>query len=119
MIDKEKMFLQMGDNEPIPVTEIPEFEIKCEVYEMNGSGYQPKKSDMPIARPKSGSNAIKKRTFEIRELDICECCEFKDLQFYEATKYYADGHVFAVPDAYLKCSNYPLCKRAVRMMLER
>lgn len=73
----------MGDDEPIPVTEIPEFKIECEVQEVN-------ESDTPIAKPETGSNAIKKRTFEIRELDICECCEFKDL-----------------------------CKRAVRLMLER
>ena len=58
MIDRKKMFLQMGDDEPIPVTEIPEFKIECEVYEMNRSGYQPKKSDTPIAPPKTGSNVI-------------------------------------------------------------
>lgn len=77
---------------------------------------QPSRSRGLFARPKSGSNAIKTRTVEVRELDICECCEFKDLEVYEETKYYADGHVFVVPDAYLKCSNYPLCKRAVRLI---
>lgn len=102
MIDKEKMFLQMGDNEPIPVTEIPEFEIKCEVYEMNGSGYQ-------LINPEELKDAkeINKITDILINADAVTC----DARF--GPEYYRSNALYAIPSGYTVTVNFEKLAKAL------